>query len=331
MDEPTTVVVTYPATPDERSAYAAALAGLAEVRHLADLAADDDAGRTALLGAAEALVAWSPGRELRPADRGALGRVGLIQLLSAGADGVDFDALPAGVPVAGNVGAYAEPMAEHALAMTLALAKDLSRNHGRLAAGAFEVAETRRLRGAVAGIVGFGGIGKACARLFRCLGMRVHAINTSGRADEDMEFVGTLGHLERVLRAADVALLSIPLTRTTRGLIGARELGWMKPDAILVNVARGAVVDETALHEHLLANPRFSAAIDTWWDEPRRGEPFAPRLPFLALPNVLGSPHNSGIVPGIMAEAAATAGRNVARFLRGEPVAGLQDPLDYRP
>ena len=120
-----------------------------------------------------------------------------------------------------------------------------------------------------------------------------------GRADETADRAGTLADLHDMLAAADIVVVTLPLTRTTRGLIGSRELGLMKPDAILVNVARGAIVDEDALFEHLKAHPDFGAGIDTWWDEPEPGQPFRPRLPFLSLPNVVGSPHNSGTVPGM--------------------------------
>ena len=211
--------------------------------------------------------------------------------MSAGADTVDFDAVPATLIVAANVGAYAQPMAEHVLGMTLALAKRLQANHARLAAGEYPAdPETTELRGAVAGIVGFGGIGRACADLLRPLGVRIHAINTSGRTDADVEFVGGPADLERVLRAADVVVVAIPLTLETRGLIGARELAWMKPTAVLINVARAAIIDETALYEHLVATPGFSAGIDVWWDEPERGAAFHQRLPFLELPERAGIP-----------------------------------------
>jgi len=276
---------------------------------------------------AEVVVSFRPNREMSPDELREATRLRLVQLLSAGADHVDFAALPQGVLVAGNVGGYADPMAEHALAMALALAKRLARNDESMARGEFpHLEETIRLRGAV---VGFGGIGRASAWLFRCMGMSIHAINTTGRTDGDVEFVGTLRDLEAVLRASDVVLLSIPLTHRTRGLIGERELGWMKPTTILINVARGAVVDEEALYRHLRASPAFSAGLDAWWDEPRGDQPFKPRFPFLELPNVLGSPHNSAIVPGFEVEAATAAARNVARFRAGERPAGIQDPKDY--
>ena len=321
------VVVTFSPDEAQRDAITGRLAPLGGAAYLGDAA--DDGERAALLGGAEALFSWFPRRELGPVDWPALTGVRLIQLLSAGANQVDFGMLPDGVIVASNVGAYAGPMAEHALGMAVALAKRLPRNHARLASGVFDMAPTVRLDGGVAAILGFGGIGRACARLLRPLGMRIYAVNTSGRTSELADFAGTLADLEQVLSAADVAIVALPLTRATRGLIGARELGWMKPQAVLVNVARGAIVDEDALFEHLKSHPGFSAGIDAWWEEPGNGKPFHPRLPFLDLPNVLGSPHNSGIVPGAMAGAAAAAAANLAAFLRGEAIHGIQDPADY--
>jgi phosphoglycerate dehydrogenase-like enzyme len=94
-------------------------------------------------------------------------------------------------------------------------------------------------------------------------------------------------------------------------------------------VARAAIVDEDALYEHLRRNPSFSAGIDAWWQEPHRTGAFATRRPFLELPNVLGSPHNSGITPGSLAAAARTAAANVARHLRGERAQHLVDRRDY--
>src|SRR5579859_2206087 len=324
------VVLTFRPDEDQRQAIRPILAPFGGINYLADAGEDPDA-RASMLKAAKAIITWVPSRELSQQDLAALGGVELIQLLSAGADHIDFAALPRQAKVAGNVGAYAGPMAEHVLAMALALAKRLPQNHAKLASGVFDHFETLWLRGGTAGILGYGGIGRASARLLRAIGMRIYAINSSGQADEGADQAGTLADLDDMLAGSDVVVVALPLTRTTRGLIGARELSLMKPAAILVNVARGAIVDEDALYEHLRTHPDFCAGIDTWWQEPRGGQPFHTRLPFFTLPNLLGSPHNSGTVPGIDAASAADAARNVASYLGGGPVRGIQDPADYQP
>jgi phosphoglycerate dehydrogenase-like enzyme len=322
------VVVTFsPPGPEVRAAIDETLSPLATVTYLPELADDE---RRAALEAADAVLAWFISGELRPGELELLGSAKLLQLYSAGVDRVPVDDLPPQLPIAGNAGAYADPMAEHVLAMALALAKRLPQNQAKMERGEFDQETlTLAIRGATAGILGFGGIGQASARLFSALGVRIHAVNRSGRTDEPVDWIGPLDDLDALLEAADVVVVSLPLTRATRGLIGAGELALMKRDAILVNVARAAIVDEDALYEHLRANPSFSAGIDTWWQEPRVGGTFTTRHPFLELPNVIGSPHNSALTAGTLATAAGHAAENIARELRGEPVEHLVDRSEY--
>ena len=303
-----------------------ALGDVAELASASRRVPDEE--RAAVLGAAEALLMWNVPRELRPGEGRTL-PARFVQLVSAGADHLPFGDLPPAATVASNAGAYAEPMAEHALAMALALLKRLPQNHAKLAAGEWDQSPTRSLQGATCGIVGFGGIGKATGRRMRALGARVLAINTTGQTTEPVDFAGTLADLDDVLARSDVVVLSVPLTRTTTGLVSADRLRAMKPDAVLVNVARGPVIDEAALYAHLRDHPAFSAGIDTWWVEPFHQGVFRVGHPFFELPNVLGSPHNSALVPGMVEEAVARAAANVARFLRGEPPTGLVRPEDY--
>jgi len=303
------------------------LDGVAELTYLSEAG---EGRRAEALASADAVLAWMLGAELGPDELAQLGSGTLIQLMSAGVDRVPFDQIPDGVAVASNAGAYATPMAEHVLALALALAKRLPQEHAALARGVFDQeTPTLSIRGSLVGIIGFGGIGQASARLFQALGAHVHAINRSGRTDAPVERIGTVEDLDALLGEADIVVVSLPLTRATDGLIGPRELSLMKPDAILVNVARAAIIDEDALYEHLESNPSFSAGIDAWWQEPRGQGAFATRRPFLELPNVIGSPHNSAMVAGSLTESAARAADNVARHLRGEPVRNLVDRSDY--
>lgn len=321
------VVVSYPADDEYARINTGVLDGQARVAFLDRVPAGE---RAALLGQAAALLSWNPERELPPGSFQQAAGLDFLQLLSAGVDHIDLAAIPPRVTVAGNVGAYAPPIAEYVLAMTLALARRLPQRDAALAEGRWEQAEpVLTLDGAVCGVLGFGGIGKATARLMRAFGARIHAVNSTGRSDEPAEFVGTLADLDQVLAAADVLVISVPLTRATRGLIGARELGLMKPEAILVNVARGDIVDERALYEHLRDHPGFGAGLDVWWQEPGPGEKFATRYPLLGLPNLIGSPHNSGAVAGVQQHAARQAAENVARYLRGDQPRGLVRREDY--
>ena len=283
---------------------------------LADLDAE---ARAAALTSATVLLSYNTGEELRPNEPALLGGARLIQFMTAGVDFVPLSQLPPHVPVASNGGAYAEPMAEHALAMTLAAAKRLLIEHDALAAGTFnQFVRNRMLRGGTCGILGFGGIGQATARLMRAVGMRIHAINRSGTTDEPVDWIGTQNDLPALLAASDVLIVSAPLTQRTRGAIGAAELAAMKPDAILVNLARGELIDEAALFAHLRAHPKFFACIDAWWVEPVRHGEFRMDHPFATLPNVVGSPHNSASVPGNVEAGVRNALSNIRRLLAGE-------------
>jgi phosphoglycerate dehydrogenase-like enzyme len=313
------LVVTFEPGEGGRATVAAELGGTAEVAYLPDL---DDGARCEALAAATVLLARNTGTELRPGEHALLGTARLVQFVTAGVDFVPLRDLPAGVPVAANAGAYAEPMAEHAVAMALAAAKRLLVEHAALARGAFnQFAPNRMLAGGVCGVLGFGGIGAATARLMRGLGMRIHAIRRSPRTDEPVDWLGTPDRLDELLAAADVLVVSAPLTRATRGLIGARELALMKEDAILVNLARGEVLDEGALYAHLRARPRFTACLDAWWVEPVRHGAFRMDHPFMTLPNVIGSPHNSASVHGWGKVALRRAAANCRRVMEGsEPL-----------
>jgi len=320
------LAVSFELDSEAQEALEEAIAGAAQI---VVLAGQDAKSRLAVLQQAEIVLMKHPANELAQDEIAAIGKARLIQLMTAGVDFIPIGDLPPGVSVASNAGAYSEPMAEHALAMALAAAKRLLIEHGALGRGSFnQQTRNRMLAGMVCGIVGYGGIGQATARLMRALGVKIHAINRSGATSQPVDWIGTTQQLGALLVASDVLIVSAPLTRATQGLIGGRELALMKHDAILINLARGEIIDEAALFAHLQVHPNFTACLDAWWIEPVRHGAFRLDYPFLTLPNVIGSPHNSASVPQSSAIALRMAGRNCRRQLDGEQVLNLVGPQD---
>ncbi|MEQ9121416.1 MAG: NAD(P)-dependent oxidoreductase [Alphaproteobacteria bacterium] len=324
-DAPPTLVVAQTCDAERRAVIAEAVGDAGRIVYLEDVA---EADRPAAVAAATAVFAVhvdqlpDRGRDIGPGCR-------LLQFHSAGVDYLPLAHFPADLPIAGNGGAFAEPMAEHGLAMALAAGKRLAIEHQKMREGEFnQFVRNRMFMGGTAGILGLGGIGVATAKLFKALGMRIHAINRRGATDADVEIDRIDGPdgLDALLAASDVVVLSLPYTQTTEKLIDKDRLARMKPDAILVNLARGEIVDEDALYAHLLANPKFVACIDAWWVEPIRHGRFETGHPFLDLPNVIASPHNSASVGQWRRNAVHRAASNCARALRGETPLHLIGP-----
>lgn len=314
MSKPT-LAVAHDVSADRRRLIEESLGEAGEAVYLADL---DDAAKLAAFKAASAVFA-SHTRQLPNLGRDISPDCRLLQFHSAGVDFLPLKHLPDALPIAGNGGAFAEPMAEHGLAMALAAGKRLAVEHEKMRAGEFnQFVRNRMFLGGVAGIVGFGGIGVAMARLFKGLGMSVHAINRRGATDEDVDRIGGPDDLDQLLAASDVVVLSLPLSQASEGLFDAARLEKLKPNAILVNLARGEIIDEDALYAHLQANPDFTACIDAWWVEPVRHGKFEMKHPFLDLPNVIASPHNSASVGVWRENVVRRAVENCARALRGE-------------
>jgi phosphoglycerate dehydrogenase-like enzyme len=315
------VVVSFQGNGAYRRAVEEILGDVCRVVYLQDLAAEE---RGTALANADALIANNLRVELRSEEFQKLKRVRLIQLLSAGVDHAPFSKLPADVPVAYVPGAYADAMAEHAVAMALAAAKRLFVEDRNMREGQFnQFTMNRRLSGGTCAILGFGGAGRATAKLLQCLGMKIRAVNRSGKTPEPVEFIGTAADLERVLRPADLIIITLPLTRRTIGAIGERELAWLKKDAILVNISRGEIIDEEALYKHLSDNPAFTACIEAWWIEPVRHGEFRTNYPFFELPNVIAAPHNSATVAGAHLKAVRLGAENVHRVLTGGETGSL--------
>jgi phosphoglycerate dehydrogenase-like enzyme len=247
------------------------------------------------------------------------------------------------IPLTTTSGVHAATIAEYALTTMLALAHRVPRMVEWKARGGWPPDEQRwplfvptEVRGATLGIVGYGSIGRELARLAKsAFAMTVLACkrNPTERRDDGYALPGTgdpegvlpdawLGpeELPQLLRRADVVVLCAPLTAQTRGLIGAAELEVMKPTAYLVNVGRGASVDEAALARALAERRIAGAVVDVFAQEPP-----APGHPLYAVEGAIVSPHVSGFLPSYDDRCADLFADNLRRYLGGQPLLNLVD------
>jgi phosphoglycerate dehydrogenase-like enzyme len=246
---------------------------------------------------------------------------------AAGVGGMLFPEMVAGpVVITNSRGMSAGTIAEHVLAVTLALFRRLphafqSQAAGEWAQDAIGAEGNRLIAGARVLVVGLGAIGGAVARRMTLLGARVTGLRrrTAGVAYGEWT-IAPSGRLHDLLPAADVVVIAAPHTRETRGLIGRPELSLMSRDAILINVSRGQLVDEPALIEALGAGTIGGAALDVFVDEP-----LPPDSPFWTLPNVLITPHTSGFRPDHWDAATSLFAENLQLFDRGQPLVNVVD------
>lgn len=273
-----------------------------------------------------ALTFW-PRRELRAAGLQWTDIEGLevIQVATAGVNHLGWDDVPQGVRVAAAPGSNAGHVAEHVLAFVLEWTRSLRRRTADIRAGRFDVgAPVRSMQGLRVGLVGYGGIGQATAAILAPLGARVRAISRSGRspAADRIEALGTMDGLAELASWSDVLVICCPLVKDTLHLVDGPVLEALG-DGLVVNVARGPIIDEDALYEHLSMRPDAAAALDVWWKYPRDGHPF--KRPFHRLDNVTMTPHDAPNVPGFRQEMIAQAARQVARFLETGVLEAEQD------
>lgn len=288
------------------------------------------AQRSAAWSEAEVLVTMGFGREI-PADvvRRAP-KLRMVQTLVAGVDHLPYRVLPTSVLVCGNAGAYNTSVGEHAIALLLAAAKDIPTRTREISEGVFDQnAPSKALAGTTVVILGMGGIGATVAGVCKAFRMHVVGVGRTGKAVPPADEGAALADVPRLLPRADYVVIALPLTARTKGLVDARFLATMKEDAVLVNVARGKIVVEDDLFEHLRAHPRFRAALDVWWVYPdgTKGRPF--HRPFHELPNVVMTPHNANAIPGQRRWAMEAALDNVLRFLRGDRPLHVVDVAEY--
>ena len=234
----------------------------------------------------------------------AANRLRLIQQPAAGTEGIDKAAAAArGIPVCNAPGTNHVSVAEHALFLLLALARRLPAAHRAFAAREVGTPLGIELAGKTLGIVGLGRSGSALAERARALGMNVIALGRAPSTDARDAF----------FRQADAFSLHCPLDDSTRGLVGEAALAAMKPGALLVNCARGGVIDRDALVRHL--DKLGGVALDVHWHEPPD-----PADPLYAHPHVLALPHLAGSTEEAFARIADVVVENIARIARGEPL-----------
>jgi phosphoglycerate dehydrogenase-like enzyme len=235
-----------------------------------------------------------------------------------------------------NLPYNAGPTAEMAVALLLAAAKlivpyDRNFRLGRWGPPQPELRSGVLLGGKSAVVLGHGRVGQRVAEALRGLGMAVRAVRRQ-RGPDDPEAVHGVDALPDLLPRAAALVVCLPLTHATRGLIGERELALLPGDAVLVNVARGSIVEEAALYRALAERRIFAAGIDVWYRYPGRserkpeGEAAPSNFPFHDLDNVVMSPHRAGwSAETEEARLVALAGL-LNRAARGEPMPNRVDP-----
>jgi phosphoglycerate dehydrogenase-like enzyme len=257
------------------------------------------------------------------------GTVEWIHVTAAGVDTLLFDELrDSDVVVTNARGVFDRPIAEYVLGAVIAHAKDSRRSLDLQRQHRWLHRETRGISGARALVVGTGGIGRETARLLRAAGMQVRGVGRTARTgDPDFDDVIAAADLSAEVDWCDHLVLAAPLTEDTRGLVDAAVLSAMKPDAHLVNIARGALVDPAALLAALTEGRIAGATLDVFTTEPLPADD-----PLWDAPNLTITAHMSGDVIGWRDTLAAQYGANLRRWLAGDPLLNVVNKkLGYVP
>jgi phosphoglycerate dehydrogenase-like enzyme len=278
----------------------------------------DRAEADRLLPEAEIVLGWAVRRD----NFATATRLRWVHATSAGIGPLLFPELVASpVRVSNARGMHADSMAEHAIGVLLCFARKLHLARDLQHQGRWGQRELvgmgppfGSLEGATLGIVGYGAIGSAVGRRARALGMRVIGVRRRAPAGGDASVWG-LERLDELLGIADAVVLATPLTGATRGLIGADALARMRPSAVLVNLGRGALVDEPALIAALESGRIAGAGLDVTAEEP-----LAESSPLWRMPQVILTPHVSGFGPRYWERTVELFAEHLQAYLAGEPL-----------
>ncbi len=268
---------------------------------------------------------------------GSIDRQGLLaakKLKVIGRPGVGVDDVDVatctelGIPVVIVPGANTRSVAEHAMLLMFATAKDLLRSDQETRRGNFGIRSSFKayeLKGRTLGLIGGGAIGSEFGRMAQGIGMNVMVYDPFLKKD-DVEARGWrhVANLDDLYREADVISIHVPLTEQTRNMIGDRELGLMKKDAILSNCARGGIIDEDALYRALKENRIHGAGTDVL-----AKEPFDTTSPLMSLDNFVLTPHMAGQTKEAAAGVATGAVEGVLAVINGEKWPKVCNPEAY--
>jgi len=225
-------------------------------------------------------------------------------------------------PLTNGSGVFSPPLGEFVLGAVIYFAKDFRRLIRNQMAGIWEPFDVDEVAGRTAGIVGYGDIGRAVAMRLKAFGMEILALRRSIPAAADplvSRYYAPEG-LAEMIPQCDYVVVAAPLTAETRGMIGAREFALMKRSAVVINVGRGAVIDETAMIEALTGRRIWGAALDVF-----SVEPLPEGHPLFRLENVLLSPHSTDHTRDWLERAMQFFLDQFARFAKGEPLLNVVD------
>ncbi len=244
---------------------------------------------------------------------------------AAGLDNILFHELvESPVPLTNGSGVFSPSLGEFALCAILYFAKDLRRMIRNQVAGVWEPFDITEIIGQTVGIVGYGDIGRAVATRVRAVGMQILAMKRHGApiysVDPLVNKIYTPDQRIEMLSRCDYVVVSAPLTAETRGMIGEREFEAMKPEAVVINLGRGPVIDEAALIRALERKQIKGAALDVF-----DREPLPDGHPFYRLENLLLSPHCADHTPDWMDRAMQFFIEQFARYKKGEPLMNVVD------
>lgn len=291
------------------------LRALGEVTVYTERGADDEAELIRRIDGADIAVNIRAHARFSAAVLAACDRLRLISVWGTGTDHIDLDACRArGVTVVNTPGVNAHAVAEHTMALMLAVTRRIPSMDAGVRAGQWPRAMLAQLDGKTLGIVGLGAVGRRVAALAAPFGMQLLASTFGDDAGRAAAVGATHVPIETLLRESEVVSLHLRLSGDTTGYVSRERLALMKPSAFLINTARGALVDRDALVDALRDGRLAGAALDVFHEEPiRAGDPL------LALPNVVLTPHNAGMTPEVIDVGLRRAVENVAAYLRGAP------------